>query len=241
VPSDRDERGIPRRGSAAQLAYYVNCAPDVLTAAVAAAGGPAVIDWRSPLVAERFEEYKDRDFLRAVDEQALSVELLAWWPDSGPRWDALGRAAAPGAVVLVEAKANIPEIANGPPCGSGQSGSERALDNRGRIVTALTRTREQFGVSERYASAWMETHCYQYANRLAHLCFFTRQRIPAVLVHLYFLNDTTHIATAATQFHEQRIADREIMGLAGIEPADALDVYLPAVPAAYERLRALPG
>jgi len=240
VPSDRDERGIPRRGSAAQLAYYVNCAPDVLTAAFAAAGGPAVIDWRSPLASERFVEYKDRDFLGAVDQQALSEELLAWWPDSGPRWDALGLA-VPGAVVLVEAKANVPEIANGPPCGSGQSGSERALANRGRIATALTCTREQLGVSERYASAWMETHCYQYANRLAHLCFFTQQGIPAVLAQLYFLNDTTHIATAATQFHEQRIADREIMGLAGIEPAGALEVCLPAVPAAYEQLRALPG
>jgi hypothetical protein len=87
----------------------------------------------------------------------------------------------------------------------------------------------------------METHGYRYANRLAHVCFFTQQGIPAVLAHLYFLNATTHIATAATQFHEQRTADRQIMGLAGIEPAGALEVYLPAVPGLYGRLARYPA
>jgi hypothetical protein len=239
VPSDLDDRGIPRRGSALQIAYYVNCAADVLTAAVAASGGPASIDWRSPLAAQAFGEYKDREFLKAVSQETLASELGAWWPDSGPRWDALGVAGQTGGVVLVEAKANIPEIADGSPCGSGSSDSQQGSANRDQIAAALDRTRERYEISPDFAAAWMETHCYQYANRLAHLCFFELHGVPSVLAHVYFVNDTTHLPTTARQFDDQRAADRKAMGLADARIDGALAIYLPAVPTAYDRLRAL--
>lgn len=217
----------------------MNCAPDILSAAIAAAAGSADIEWRSPTAAQRFNEYKDRDFLAAIDQVSLGDELSAWWPDSGPRWDALGLTARDGGVVLVEAKANIPEIAAGSGCGSGASGSEAGLANRAQIADALRRTREHYGVGEDVASAWMETHCYQYANRLAHLCFFERQGVPAVLAHVYFVNDTTHLPTTAAEFDAQPAVDRQAMGLEGVDIERAVGVYLPAVPAAYHRVRAL--
>lgn len=88
---------------------------------------------------------------------------------------------------------------NGPGCGSGSSGSGQGKANRKQIAEALARTREQLGVGEDAASVWLETHCYQYANRLAHLHFLKHHGVQAVLAHVYFVNDTTHIATGAAQ------------------------------------------
>lgn len=237
MPSDVDEHGIPRRGSALQIAYYVTCDQDALSAALTASGGEGRLDWRSPVPAQSFVEYKDIDFLRAVGRAELVDELAKWWPTSGPRWDALGIATADGTVVLLEAKANIPEIANGPACGSGTSGSQQGLTNREQIANALAATRAYFGVSHDAAAVWMESHCYQYANRLAHLCFFERLGVPALLAHVYFTDDSTHIATTASEFDAQRARDRHAMGLTDVTIASAVAVYLPAVPDAYDRLR----
>lgn len=161
MPSDVDDHGIPRRGSALHLAYYVNCEPESLDAAIL--GREIRIDWRSPLSVDRFVEYKDRDFLEALGVQRLAADLASWWPPSGPRWDALGVAAVQDGqmLVLIEGKANIPEIANGPACGSGSSGSEQGFANRQQIAKALSATRKWLGTSEGAADAWISSHCYQ--------------------------------------------------------------------------------
>jgi len=237
MASDVDEHGIPRRGSALHLAYYVACEPAALVDALMPSGADGQVEWRSPLAAQHFAEYKDTDFLRAVGREDLAHELGKWWPTSGPRWDALGVTTGGGAVILVEAKANIPEIANGPACGSGVAGSERALANREKIARSLAATREHFGVSHDATAAWIANHCYQYANRLAHLCFFERLGIPALLAHVYFTDDRTHIATTADEFDAQRARDAEAMRLADVTIPAATGAYLPAVPDAYDRLR----
>lgn len=236
MPSDVDEHGIPRRGSALQIASYVTCEPDALSAAVTPGAGEGRLDWRSPLPVERFDEYKDEEFLRAVGHSELADELAKWWPTSGPRWDALG-VATDGTVILIEAKANIREIAKGKACDSGASGSQQGQANRERIANALAATRDHFGVSHEAAAVWMESHCYQYANRLAHLCFFERLGVPALLAHIYFTNDHTHIATTASEFDAQRARDRRAMGLTDVTIGSAVAAYLPAVPDAYDRLR----
>src|SRR4051812_948430 len=100
MPSDKDDHGIPQRGSALHIAYYVNCEPEALNPAVLGSANDASIAWRSPLAARRFEEYKDYDFLAAGERTALGGDLRAWWPKTGPRWDALGVVVATGAVVL---------------------------------------------------------------------------------------------------------------------------------------------
>lgn len=53
MPSDVDEYGIPRRGSALHLAYYVNCEPETLDAAVLR-DDAASVGWRSPLAEQSF-------------------------------------------------------------------------------------------------------------------------------------------------------------------------------------------
>jgi hypothetical protein len=60
---------------------------------------------------------------------------------------------------------------------------------------------------------WLDSHAYQYANRLAHLCFFERLGVPAGLAHVYFTDDRTHLPTTAEQFDEQRDTDGRAMGL----------------------------
>jgi hypothetical protein len=111
------------------------------------------------------------------------------------------------------------------------------VTNREQIASALAATRAHFGVSHDAAAAWMESHCYQYANRLAHLCFFERLGIPALLAHVYFTGDSTHIATTASEFDAQRAQDLHAMGLMDATISSAVAAYLPAAPDAYERFR----
>lgn len=236
MPSDVDARGIPLRGSALHIAYYVNCEPGSLTDAAFGSESAASIEWRSPLATTHFAEYKDLEFLEAVDRGALADALSKWWPDSGPRWDALGVVPDTGAVILVESKANVAEIANGPPCRSGSSGSRQAVANRQRIEQALAATRTHFGVSDEAAGAWINSHCYQYANRLAHLCLFERLAVPARLVHVYFTGDRTHIETTVAEFDEQRGTDAEKMGLSTASIDAATGACLPARADAYAKL-----
>ncbi|MGZ6572964.1 MAG: hypothetical protein ACXVHJ_18150 [Solirubrobacteraceae bacterium] len=59
MPSDVDEHGIPLGGSALQIASSVNCKPESLNAAVLGGQSSASIEWRSPLAARHFAEYKD--------------------------------------------------------------------------------------------------------------------------------------------------------------------------------------
>lgn len=45
--------------------------------------------WVSPLEAERFVKYHDRDFLRAIERPDMEAALTDYWPAGGPHWDAL--------------------------------------------------------------------------------------------------------------------------------------------------------
>ena len=68
------------------------------------------ICWVSPLKDDKFAEYRDRAFLERIGLDELSEELQKFWPKNGPQWDALGRTSDEKAVILVEAKANVPEL-----------------------------------------------------------------------------------------------------------------------------------
>jgi|tagenome__1003787_1003787.scaffolds.fasta_scaffold20221750_2 hypothetical protein len=101
MSSEVDEHGIPLRGRALHIACYVNCEPKLLSAAVLGRRSAASIVWRGPLAARHFAEYKDRQFLTAVDRGELAEQLAEWWPESGPRWDALGIVEQTNEVVLL--------------------------------------------------------------------------------------------------------------------------------------------
>jgi hypothetical protein len=81
-------------------------------------------------------------------------------------------------MLLLEAKANVPELA----LGRSQSGPESS----GKISVSLTEVREY--LAPRSTADWTSIF-FQYANRLAFLYFLRRMnRLPAHLVFVYFVN-----------------------------------------------------
>jgi hypothetical protein len=136
------------------------------------------VDWRSPIAADDFAEYRDGDFLDLVGLTHLRSALSDFWPDRGPQWDALGVSDRQH-VLLVEAKAHVAEM-----CSPGTTaGPSSAL----RISHALDECAKVLGAREARA-AWTE-HFYQLANRIAHLHFLRERGVPAYLVLVNFLND----------------------------------------------------
>jgi hypothetical protein len=241
MPSKTDEFGIPTHGSALHIAYYVECEPDTLAHALdRALGIKAPHDWVSPRLDEGFREYWDRRFIEKVGHAELAEPLAQWWPRGGAHWDALARVGqgSVDGVLLVEAKANIPEIANGSPCAAGApSSSQASKDNRERITQALRETMCANGVDVAHASAWIGSHCYQYANRLAHLHFLRQQGVEAWLAHIYFLDDPSFVAAGRDEFDRQRALDAARMGLESVRLDRVAPVYLNAKPDAHDLLR----
>jgi hypothetical protein len=67
------------------------------------------IFWTSPLENDDYAEYCDNDFLVKAGLDPNDILLYKFWPTGGPHWDALAYSTG-GKIILVEAKANIPEI-----------------------------------------------------------------------------------------------------------------------------------
>lgn len=118
--------------------------------------------------------------LHRVQGLRVPRTLSDFWPSGGPVWDGLARTSA-GRSLLVEAKANVPELDNSPAAASGRSLTT--------IEEALNETKTLLGV--RSETGW--TRCfYQYANRLAHLYFLKELNgIEDALIFVYFTGDTT--------------------------------------------------
>ena len=54
-------------------------------------GKQIIIDWKSPLKADDYAEYRDEDFLRKLRIlNKIKYSLSVFWPNNGPQWDALG-------------------------------------------------------------------------------------------------------------------------------------------------------
>jgi hypothetical protein len=160
------------KGSQRWIQWFVNHAPEVLNEQIAL----GAIDWRSPLAADEYAEYRDEAFLRVlgIDERC---SLDSFWPRGGPQWDALGIAES-GELLLVEAKAHVNELYSP---ATGASASSLPL-----IRTSLAQTAAAIGVPSGYD--WSKQF-YQYANRLAHGHFLNANRIAAKMVFLYFTGD----------------------------------------------------
>jgi hypothetical protein len=135
------------------------------------------IEWLSPLAKDNYLEYKDNKFVKKLEIELPDESLESFWPRHGATWDALAKTSN-GDVLLVEAKAHIPELLSGP-CGA----KEPALT---KIRESLDRTQKFLGVTPR--ADWSQTF-YQYTNRLAHLYLLRElNHLPAWLVFMYFVN-----------------------------------------------------
>jgi|SRR5215218_764570 len=106
----RVEQPLGTRGSQKWLQLAIDRAPNVLQELILPSlPGATSVVWRSPLRTDGYAEYRDASFLKLIGQEALSTELGSFWPSKGPQWDALGVSDA-GHVLLVEAKAHIPEL-----------------------------------------------------------------------------------------------------------------------------------
>ena len=212
--------GIAERGSQKWVQHLVNGASEQLDRAIA--GSLTVplkqpIEWLSPLRVASYAEYRDTAFLECLGLSHHAASLQGFWPLSGPRWDALGRAG--NRYFLVEAKANIPELISD--C------QASATHSREMIAAAMRCTQQWLGAHPRID--WL-TGFYQYANRLAHL-YFMREiaKEDAYMVFLYILNDPTHIPTSRVEWRGALELQKLLLGLGGRPYRDyVLSVFLDA-------------
>jgi hypothetical protein len=135
------------------------------------------IEWLSPLRRDRFQEFRDEDVLTRCRIE-LRGKLADFWPRGGPMWDGLARCGDD--VILLEAKAHIPELV---------SPRSRATEPaRGRIRKSMEEAQKALSPKSLGYVDWTGTF-YQYANRVAHLHYLREQnRVNAHLVNVYFLN-----------------------------------------------------
>ena len=133
------------------------------------------VNWVSPLRNDAFAEYRDGSFLRRLNLSMLEKDLAEFWPRRGPQWDALGLAG--DKVVLVEAKARVPEFVSSP-----SQASDTSLQ---KIKRSLESVKGELGVGEHFD--WTQSY-YQYANRIAHLWWMRRSGVDAHLLFVDFLN-----------------------------------------------------
>lgn len=167
------------RGSLKWMQRLVEKRPELLTSALANAGGLQAgesVNWVSPRAEDNYAEYRDGDFLAKLGLSRLHDKLLDFWPRGGPQWDGLGLGNK-GTVVLVEAKAHLAELT---------STCQASPESRKKIEAALQATKAAMRAPA--DANWLEGF-YQYANRLAHLHFLRQQGVQASLAFIYFNND----------------------------------------------------
>jgi hypothetical protein len=116
----QDEWGLAYRGSMLQVQLYVNVYPLILNARLldgikSLREENPTITWTSPLASERFREYRDAAFLKALglDGREHKESLFEFWPPGGPRWDALAQvktSSGERGALLIEAKSHPGEL-----------------------------------------------------------------------------------------------------------------------------------
>ncbi len=168
-------------GSLKDLQVAINVKKNYLDAEISKVIGKQMkVDWKSPLKADDYAEYRDEDFLKKLGIlNKMEYPLINFWPDNGPQWDALG--VSGDEIILVEAKANTPEMVS--------SGTKAGIDSRRKIENSLDELKKYLSVSD--SIDWTVTF-YQYVNRIAHLYYLReKNKIKAHLLFIYFINDVS--------------------------------------------------
>jgi len=169
-------------GSQKWLQMLVNECPEVIDRVLATLLGFAQgeqVHWLSLLKDDDYAEYSDQEFITRLGIKLRRVPLASFWPRFGPVWDALAKTDR-GNLILIEAKAHIPELVSDP---------------TGASEPSLTKIRESLDATKRFLGSHSDADwaaCfYQYTNRLAHLYLLRElNALPAYLLFLYFINDT---------------------------------------------------
>jgi len=168
-------------GSLKNLQVVINKKKKYLDAEISKVIGKQMkIDWKSPLRSDECAEYRDEDFLIILGVlNRVKYPLIDFWPKKGPQWDALG--ISENEIILVEAKANIPEMVS--------PGTKAKITSRSKIKNSLDEVKKYLNISNDID--WTGTF-YQYVNRIAHLYYLReKNQIKAHLLFIYFINDIT--------------------------------------------------
>jgi hypothetical protein len=199
------------KGSLKWVQDVVNQHPQELERAI----GHGNIEWFSPLASDEYAEYWDGSALDLLGLKSLRRPLSSFWPNSGPRWDALGRIRG-GAAVLLEAKAHVPEM---------ESTCLAKPRSRARIESAFREVWNGWRVQG--SAAWLGPY-YQYANRLAHAYFLNEvNSTPAFVVFLNFVGAAGMKGPAARADWEKAIQEvQEELGVHGKLPPYVLDAFI---------------
>jgi hypothetical protein len=196
------------RGSQKWIQDIINNCPEILDARIQEKVEPLFgrkICWTSPKEQDDYAEYRDADFLKQIGLIELREALSQFWPKPGPRWDALGKTSDDKAYILIEAKANVPEIVS----------SCSAKDRKSLTIISERLAETQRWLNCRKSQIDWKYCFYQYANRLAHL-YFLREKArkeESYLVFLYFVNDPTHIRTSLDAWDSALKLQKRLMGL----------------------------
>ena len=176
----------------------------------------ATIDWKSPRADDEYAEYGDEAFLKLLGIQLARHPLKEFWPNRGPQWDALATIDGTG-TLLVEAKANIPEIVSP---GTSASPASRIL-----IERSIEEVKQYLGVDPNIP--WTG-RLYQYANRIAHLYLLRKLNGKnAYLIFVYFTGDTD--VDGPSSIAEWRAALRVAKGVLGLTEHHRLSKYIAEV------------
>lgn len=136
------------------------------------------IIWTSPIGSDDFAEYRDSDFIKKVGLDPAEIKLNKFWPAGGAQWDALAKTKE-GDIIIVEAKANIPEIVSSATKAGGIS--KKLIDQSLLETKDYLNTKNNIDWSGKF---------FQYTNRIAHL-YFLREKCNknAYLINVYFIGD----------------------------------------------------
>lgn len=207
------------KGSLRWIQDLANQYPDVLNESI----GIGPVEWRSPLADDEFAEYRDQTFLDRPGVILPKRLLNDFWPSRGPQWDALGSAPS-GEIVLVEAKAHVPELLS-PPC---QAKGENAEIIRRSLSEAAA------GLHASPGTDWSQRF-YQYGNRLAHAWFLTQVNgLPVRLAFVHFIGDADMDGPSTRREWEAALTVlHEALGLRGRMPHYVAEIFIdvrPSVP-----------
>ena len=204
------------KGSLRWIQYLVNQHPDVLNKSI----GIGPVEWRSPRADDEFAEYRDHAFLDRLGVSLPKRRLEDFWPSGGPQWDALGRAAS-GEIVLVEAKAHVPELLSPP---------TKATDKSAEIIRrSLSEAAD--GLHALPGTDWSRRF-YQYGNRLAHAWFLTHVNgLPVRLAFIYFVGDVDMDGPSSRREWEAALTVlHEALGLRGRMPRYVAETFIDVRP-----------
>jgi hypothetical protein len=177
---------------------------------------------------------------KVLNDAETWTSLKTWWlvhPGNTPNWDFASACVLEGkrGVLLVEAKANVPELSKagkrlvGARAGKGKAAfapSSKAKQNDARIREAIAEAGREFtalGVGKAFTA---EAHC-QLANRLAFTWKLASLRVPVALVYLGFCGDHGLVRIGAPLACEEHWCDLLRGHLSSCVPMNERELRVP--------------